>query len=37
VRASLGAGSNEQDIDSFIAALADQLQRLRGMARRAYA
>jgi cysteine desulfurase len=37
VRVSLGAGNNEQDIDSFIAALADQLQRLRGMARRAYA
>jgi cysteine desulfurase len=37
VRASLGAGSVEQDVDSFIAALAEQLHRLRGMARRAYA
>jgi cysteine desulfurase len=37
VRVSMGAGNNEQDIDSFIVALAEQLQRLRGMARRAYA
>lgn len=37
VRVSLGVGNNEQDIDSFIVALAEQMQRLRGMARRAYA
>jgi cysteine desulfurase len=37
VRVSLGVGNNEADIDSFLIALRDQLQKLRGMAQRACA